>query len=101
MEPGQELQNTGDRFGQVLLLGAARACAGVEGVVAVLDPDDADRLREPIAGHVLTVSEGVPRSLDDERRGSQVLQVLRAKPFGLARRMEGIPEADEPAHARA
>src|SRR5258708_5520345 len=79
----------GDRLGEVLTVRAAGGRAGREGVVAVLDPGDADRRREPIAGHVLAASEDVPRALDDERRGSQVLQVLRAEPIGLARRMEG------------
>ena len=69
-------------------------------MVAALQPLDADGRREPVSGDVLPRSELIARALQDQGGRREGLQVLRAKAFRLARRVERIPEAHEPAHSR-
>src|ERR1700688_4337071 len=71
IEPDQESLYEGDRFAEVLTLGAARAGAGCEGVVAVFDPGDTNGVRELIPGDFLAPSEDVARSLEDQRGSPQ------------------------------
>ena len=68
-------------------------------MVAVLDPVDADRRREPIAGHLLRRPERIARSLHHERRRPQRRQVRRAQLLAACR-ADGTDSRDRRARER-
>ena len=79
-------------------LTALRCQVSPEGdTLHVLDPHHADRRGEPVARDVPGRPEGIARALHDQRRRADPLELRRAQPLGLLRRVEGVAEADEAA----
>ena len=65
-------------------------------MIAVFGPVETKGVRERVALDLVPGAEGIPGPLDDQARSLDRLEVLRPQAFGLARRMEGVPEADQP-----
>src|SRR5262249_46958645 len=86
----------GDRFLEILGLAAPRARAGLEGVVAVGDPVNANRRGQSIRGDLLRRAKGIAGALHDQGGCSQCLEVLCSESVGLAGRMKRVTETEEP-----
>src|SRR5438105_3361031 len=95
-----EVRRGTDGLLQILGLRPAGAHARLEGVVSVGNPADANGLGEPIGGDVPGRTEGIARSLQDQAGSAQRLEMFRSKPIGLARRVEGISQAQESPRSR-
>ncbi len=63
---------------------AGNALARLEVVVAVLEPEHLDPVRERVAGDLVAGAELVARALADQRRRLQPGEVLGAQLLGLA-----------------
>src|SRR5512135_742450 len=96
----QERPRLRNRQRAVFRLRPAALRARLERMIAVRDPNDANRAREAISGYLLGAAERVARSLQDQRGSREIREVRRPEPVGLSGRVEGITETEQSSDAR-
>ena len=71
-------------------------CNRPQVMIAILEPQDLDRLRQLVVGDLLAHAERIARSLHNKGRRSQVGKMRGAQLIRLADRVKRIAEAEQP-----